>query len=283
MSTLSETRTPHGATGVPADVDSRGGEARALASELAYIERNVAAWDAWAPAHVQAGRQAWGENDLAWGVWRSPEARLGLLRDIGPDHDVIELGCGTAEISAYVARHAARPVAVDLAPRQVANVQRLQDEFKLPFTVKCANAEHLPYDDASFDIAISEYGASLWCSPHRWLLEASRVLRPGGKLIFFANAPMLMVCTPTNGGLAEQRLINDYFTPPELAFDNNGPVEFHSTHGEWIRHLRSTGFVLDDLIEVRPRRDAQARFPLASVEWARRWPSEEIWIAHKAS
>jgi SAM-dependent methyltransferase len=266
------------------DIGLRGGEQpAALEGERAYIERNRAAWDAWAPAHLGAARRAWAENDLAWGLWGSHESRLGLLGGIEQDDDVIELGCGTAEVSAYLARHAARPVAIDLAPKQVANVQLLQTEFGLRFPVFCENAEHVPYDDESFDVAISEYGASLWCDPHHWLLEASRLLRSGGRLIFFVNAPMLMVCTPDGGGMAEERLVRDYFTQPELAFDNGGPVEFHPTHSAWVRHLRSTGFVLDDLIDVRPRTDAQARFPLASNEWARRWPSEEIWIARKAT
>ena len=58
-------------------------------------------------------------------------------------------------------------------------------------------------------------------------------------------------------------------------------MEFHLTHGDWVRALRDVGFVLEDLIEVRPRAGAKPRLEFASLEWARRWPSEEIWIARK--
>ncbi|HSG14223.1 MAG TPA: hypothetical protein VLA22_10170, partial [Gaiellaceae bacterium] len=47
--------------------------------------------------------------------------------------------------------------------------------------------------------------------------------------------------------------------------------------------LRDAGFVLEDLIEVRPPKGAKARFEFASADWARRWPSEEIWVARKSS
>ena len=68
-----------------------------------------------------------------------------------------------------------------------------------------------------------------------------------------------------------------------MEFEPQGRVEFHLTHGHWIRLLRATGFVIDNLIEVRPAPAAKPRFDLVSPEWAQRWPSEEIWIAHKAS
>lgn len=232
---------------------------------------------------MNAGRHAWGASDLRWGIWDTHESRLGLLQGVGTGDNVIELGCGTASVSAYLARKGAHTVAVDIAPKQVLNVQALQVEFELPFPIVCANAEQVPYDDDNFDLAISEYGASLWCDPPRWLAEAHRLLRRNGRLIFFTNAALLMVCTPADGGVAGEMLVRDYFAEPRVDYGDDGPVEFHITHGEWVRHLRSTGFALENLIETRPRLDAQARFGMASVEWARRWPSEEIWIARRES
>jgi hypothetical protein len=40
--------------------------------------------------------------------------------------------------------------------------------------------------------------------------------------------------------------------------------------------------VVENLIEVRPPEGATPRFDFVSVEWAQRWPSEEIWVARKA-
>lgn len=253
-----------------------------VARKLDYLERNREAWDRWAPGYLAAGRRAWNDEALTWGIWGIPESTLGLVRGVQTGTDVVELGCGTAEISAWLAREGARPVAVDIAPKQVRNVEDLQRDLGLRFRVICGNAEDVHYDDASFDVAISDYGASLWCDPHGWLPEAQRLLRPNGLLVFLTNGAQLMACTPEDGGQVGERLVRDYFGPTRVEFEEGGPVEFHPTHGEWIRLLVASGFVVEDLIEVQPSPGSKARFSLAPLEWARRWSSEEIWIARKA-
>jgi SAM-dependent methyltransferase len=246
-----------------------------------YVERNKVAWDRWAPWYAAAGRAAW-QAQLSWGMWSAPESALRLLDRLRPRADVIELGCGTASISAWLARLGFRPVGVDISRRQLETAAQLEREFDVRFALLAANAEALHYDNESFDLAISEYGASLWCDPNRWLPEARRVLRRGGRLIFVINSPMLMACTPTDGSPAGDRLVRDYFTGQRVEFPGDGAVEFHPTHGEWVRELSAAGFVIEDLIETRPPADAKPRYEFASTEWARRWPSEEIWVARAA-
>jgi SAM-dependent methyltransferase len=247
-----------------------------------YVELNRQAWDRWAPQHTARGRKAWEAPDLPWGLWDMPESELRLLRDLPPRADVIELGCGTGAVSAWLARRGMRPVGVDISRAQLDTAEQLQRTYGLSFPLVCANAEEVPFDNGSFDVAISEYGASLWCDPRHWLPEAHRLLRPGGLLLFFANAAFLMACTPQDGGAATDVLLRDYFSGYQLEFLEENAIEFHLSHGHWIRLLRATGFTVENLVEVRPTRDATPRFAFVSVEWARRWPSEEIWIARKA-
>jgi SAM-dependent methyltransferase len=250
---------------------------------LDYVERNRSAWERWAQDYIAAGRRAWADDELRWGIWNTPESELGLLATLPGDADVVELGCGTAAVSASLARMGMRPFAVDFSRGQLDTAERLQREFGPSFALIHADAENVPFDDDSFDLAVSEYGASLWCEPRRWLPEAHRLLRPGGQLVFLTNSPLLMACTPSNGGRPSDRLVQDHFSGHRVEFPEDGAVEFHLTHGKWIEVLRATGFVVEHLIEVRPHFGAKPRVPFVSSEWALRWPSEDVWIARKAS
>jgi SAM-dependent methyltransferase len=247
---------------------------------LDYIARNRAAWERWAPGYEAAGRKAWREP-LGWGIWRIPEAEIRLLENVKSHGDAIELGCGTAAISAWLSRLGHRAIGVDIARAQLETAARLESDFGVSFALLRANAEELHFDDGSFDLAISEYGASLWCDPRRWLPEAHRLLRSNGRLIFITNSPLLMACTPEEGGLAQDRLVRDYFATYCVEFPGDGAVEFHLTHSQWVQLLHATGFVLENLIEVQAPFGSKAGFDFASHEWAKRWPSEDIWVLRK--
>src|SRR6516165_1212557 len=61
------------------------------------------------------------------------------------------------------------PVGVDVSARQLATAHRLQDEFGLHFPLIQGDAERVPLGAACADLVISEYGASIWCDPYRWI------------------------------------------------------------------------------------------------------------------
>lgn len=254
---------------------------REVSSLPEHVRRNRAAWDAWATAYEAPGHRAWAKTAPDWGIWGIPEADLHVLPDVA-GLDTIELGCGTAYVSAWLARLGARPVGIDNSAAQLANAKRFQAEFGLDFPLVHGNAETVPFADASFDLAISEYGACLWADPERWVPEAARLLRPGGRLIFLTNAATLMLCSPDDESEpASAQLLRPYFGWHRWEWPNEDSVEFHLTHGDWIRLLRATGFEVEDLIEVQAPADASTTAPFVTAGWASRWPSEEIWKARK--
>jgi SAM-dependent methyltransferase len=197
--------------------------------------------------------------------------------------DAIELGCGTAYVSAWLARRGARPVGIDISSAQLSTARRLQAEHGLSFPLIEASGEQVPFPDASFDLAISEYGACLWADPYLWVPEAARVLRPGGRLIFLTNGTIMMLCSPDDEAdpLPRDHFVRDYWGMHRFEWTGEPSVEFHLGYGDWIRLLRVNGFEVEDLIEVRPGPDATTTFDVVSLEWARRWPCEEVWKARK--
>lgn len=245
-----------------------------------YVARNKAAWERWAPDHLASARKAWADDELRWGLWGIHEDELQLLSQLPDKADIVELGCGAGANLAWLARRGHHPIGIDFAQPFTDAAARFEEEFGLRVPLLCANAEKLHFDFESFDCVISEYGASLWCDPRRWLTEAWRLLRPGGRLVFFTSSTHLMSCTPEVGAKGD-RLTRDYFSRYRVEFAEDDAVEFHLTHGHWIRLLRKSGFVLDELIEPRPQKRAKPRYSLVSTDWARRWPSEEIWVATK--
>jgi SAM-dependent methyltransferase len=247
-----------------------------------HVLRNREAWNIYATDYVEPGRRNW-HGEPEWGIWGISETAVHLLPDVA-GLDTIELGCGTGYVSAWLARRGARPVGIDNSPAQLETARRLQAEFGLSFPLIFGDAEDVPLPDASFDLAISEYGASIWCDPYRWIPEAARLLRPGGQLIFLVNGTIFMLCAPDAEVVpAEDRLIRDYFGMHRFEFPGDPSVEFHLGYGDWIRLLRANGFEIENLIELQPPENATTRYPYVSREWARRWPAEEVWIARKRS
>jgi len=225
---------------------------------------------------------AWQDPEITWGEWHVPESQVQALPSNVEGLDVVELGCGTAYFSAWLARRGARPVGVDPTPAQLATARRCQAELDLPFPLVEAAAEDVPLPDASFDLAISEYGASIWADPYRWIPEARRLLRPSGRLVFLRTSMLAVLCSPDRGPI-QQCLVRPQFGP--YRFDcwreDDSGIEFNLGHGDWIRLLRRNGFEILDLVELQAPAAAEEHpyYTQVPVAWAQQWPAAEIWVA----
>jgi hypothetical protein len=100
--------------------------------------------------------------------------------------------------------------------------------------------------------------------------------------VFLRNSTLLILCSPEEGTV-EERLVRPQFGMHrfEWSADVDEGVEYHLSHGDWIRLLRDNGFEIVDLIEIEAPEDAEdhERYDFVTAGWARKWPSEEIWRA----
>jgi SAM-dependent methyltransferase len=246
----------------------------------ADAESNVRLWTQSNAEYTDENAESNWASDISWGIWAVDEKELRVLGEVA-GLDVVELGCGTAYFSAWLAKRGARPVGVDVTPAQLATARRMMEKTGIEFPLVEADAAETGLPDASFDLVLSEYGASIWVDPYRWIPEAARLLRAGGRLVFLRNSTLVILCSPDEVP-ASETLQRPQFGMHRFEWPEGG-VEFHLGHGEWIDLLRANGFEIERLVEVQAPADAETHgyYAYVTAEWAKKWPCEEIWVARK--
>lgn len=104
----------------------------------------------------------------------------------GVDH-VLDIGCGPGAIPILIAERipTAHVTGVDLSPKMLAHAERAKASSPAAERVrfKLADAKGLPFEDRSFDVVCSNTILHHIPDPTFLLIEASRILRPGGVLL----------------------------------------------------------------------------------------------------
>ncbi len=250
-------------------------------SELpGHVVENRRMWDAAAPGWVESGERLWSLASPEWGIWCLPDSEVGLLPDDMRGLHAIELGCGTGYVSGWMILRGATCVGIDNSQGQLATARRLADEHGADLQLLHGNAETLDFPDGTFDFAVSEYGASLWCDPHVWIAEAHRVLRPGGRLHFLTQSSLAAVCAPADGTTVTDRLARSYLDLHILDWrgvDEIGGVEFNLPPSGWFRLFADVGFRVDGFLELGAPAHAEGEKFYTTAEWSRLHPCEQVW------
>ena len=255
---------------------------RDAVGRAADLAVNRAVWAVVNEQHTDAAAMgAWQRPELGWGIFGVPESELGVLGDVRGLR-VVELGAGTAYVSAWLAGHGAQVVAVDLSEHQLATARRCQRRTGVVFPLLQADGEAVPLAAGCADLVVSEHGVGVWCDPDGWVPEAARLLRPGGRLVFLVNSVLSALCVPETEGPAGDRLLRALPSVATVRWPGGG-VEHHPSHGAWIEVLRRHGFTVEALRELYAPRSAPPHdyYSIVTPEWAGRWPAEEMWVARR--
>ena len=254
-------------------------------AEPDYVAVNREGWTRANAEYTDASAHAsWSQTEITWGQWSRPESEIRILPDLR-GKDVIELGCGTAYFGAWLKRAGARRlVGIDVTPAQLETARRMDAEFGLGLELIEANAEDVPLPDASFDLAFSEYGSSIWCDPKLWVVEAARLLRPDGELVFMRGSTLRILCAPDEGKTTD-RLARPQKGLYRLVCEDDDPgVEFHPGMADMLGIMRANGFELLDFRELFAPEEAVDHefYDDPPADWAKQWPAEEIWRLRKS-
>jgi sarcosine/dimethylglycine N-methyltransferase len=143
-------------------------------------------------ALAEAGKQADAlqASDLAMledfhSLGRLATAALIELAQIGESDRVLDAGAGIGGTARLIAgERGARVTAVDLTPEYCEVARWLNDAVGLGdlIEVRAADVTELPFDDASFDVVVSQHVQMNIADKRRLYAEARRVLAPGGRL-----------------------------------------------------------------------------------------------------
>jgi SAM-dependent methyltransferase len=234
------------------EVLGTAGVARRTVGSAESERASRAWWDADAADYLAEHARDIGDAEFVWCPEGLHEAEAGLLGEVR-DKRVLEVGCGSAPCSRWLAARGARPVALDLSRGMLAAAAEQNRSTGIAVPLVQAGAEHLPFADGSFDLACSAFGAVPFVAePVQVMREVFRVLRPGGRWVFAVNHPMRWMFSD-DPGPAGLTVTQSYFDrTPYVEVDDAGRatyVEHHRTLGDRVRDVVAAGLVLDDLVE----------------------------------
>jgi SAM-dependent methyltransferase len=224
------------------------------AGAVETVVANRSWWDVAAAGYYAEHGRFLGDDGFVWCPEGLDEERARLLGDVR-GLDVLEVGCGGAQCSRWLAAHGARAVGLDLSAGMLARARELGRRPGAPRAAGLvqADARRLPFADASFDLACSAYGAVPFVAdPGRIMAEVARVLRPGGRWVFSVTHPVRWAFPddPGEPGLTATR---SYFDrTPYVEEDEAGRIvyaEHHRTLGDRIADVVGAGLVLEGLVE----------------------------------
>lgn len=252
------------------------------------VQANRRWWDGEAVSYHAEHGTFLGDDRFVWCPEGLDEAQVQLLGDVR-ERAVLEVGCGAAQCSRWLAGRGARAVGVDLSRGMLAQGALLGTRRDAPRVAGLVqgDARHLPFADASFDLACSAYGALPFVGdPERVMREVARVLRPGGRWVFSLTHP-LRWAFPDDPGPAGLTVHHSYFDrTPYTERTAEGVVtyvEHHRTLGDRIRDLVAAGLVLEDLLEPEWPADHTASWDAWSPLRGRLIPGTAVFVTRRAT
>ncbi|MER7662406.1 MULTISPECIES: class I SAM-dependent methyltransferase [unclassified Streptomyces] len=197
-------------------------------------------------AHIVNTHQAEAWNGYEGRHWADNPSRYDSLNDsansplleaarITASDSVLDIGCGNGQLTRIAAGHAAHALGVDLSGPMLETARAKAAEEGIDnVSFLRADAQVHPFQNASFDVALSRFGVMFFADPVAAFANVGRALRPGGRLAF--------VCPQAFRHMGQYKIftaVATQVTLPDLSGDDRtGPASFADP-------TRTTGILRD--------------------------------------
>jgi SAM-dependent methyltransferase len=229
-----------------------GGAGRRSADASTTTRANRRWWDGDADKYHAEHGAFLGVADFVWCPEGLREADAHLLGEVA-GRRILEVGAGSAMCSRWLAIQGARPTAVDLSGGMLRHARAGAAATGIEVPLVQADAQHLPFRAAAFDVAFTAFGAVPFVADSaRVMREVARVLRPGRRWVFATSHPFRWVFPDDPGPLGLTATMSYFDRTPYVEFDQHGEttyVEHHRTLGDRVAEINAAGFRLVAVIE----------------------------------
>jgi SAM-dependent methyltransferase len=138
-------------------------------------------------------KQAWANFFVLENVTATTAPSLVKLAGITAGAEVLDVACGSGVVALTAARRGAKVSGIDLTPELIARAKENAALTRLEASFREGDAEELPFEDAKFDVVVSQFGHMFAPRPEVAIREMLRVLKPGGVIAFSTWPPELFV------------------------------------------------------------------------------------------
>jgi len=231
------------------------GAARRPVDPVASARANRRWWDADADAYHDAHGRFLGIDDFVWCPERVREEDAHLLGSPASlaGKLILEVGCGSAMCSRWLAARGARTVGFDISAGMLRHAADGARTTGIEVDVVQADAQRMPFATEAFDLAFSAFGAVPFVDDSAGVMrEIARVVRPGGRWVFAVSHPIRWVFPDDHGPDGLTARMSYFDRHPYVEFDEQGAetyVEHHRTMGDRIREIVAAGLHVLDVIE----------------------------------
>jgi len=137
-------------------------------------------------------RESWSRFAPLAAFTTAPAAQLVKHAGIRAGQSVLDVGCGTGPVSITAARAGARVTGLDLTPALLEIARENGRMMEVEVEWREGDAEALPFEDATFDVVVSQFGHIFAPRPEVAVKEMLRVLKPGGTIAFSTWPPEMI-------------------------------------------------------------------------------------------